>query len=144
MVDRESRIKAWNILDAMLHDGITNYKLEDEWPDQSPDFSLGAIGEQLWFYYADFPEKKLTRVNFEPDTIKLIERCMVFLTSERDYEWPQYSFVTENRILVERLLGLGKQRSAEQWEQFKAAGEIDAWPFLRLSDYQEETKKMAS
>jgi hypothetical protein len=137
MIDRTARDKAVQLLKALLGDGITNYRLEDEWPDQSPDFALRAVIEQLWFYYKDFPEKMLTRASFSPDEIKLIERCVVFLTSDREYEWPQYSFATENRTIIERLLGLGKQYSEEEWERFKSAGEIDAWPFLRLSDYQE-------
>lgn len=139
MIDRTARDKAVQLLKALLADGITNYRLEDDWPDRSSDFALKAVAEQLWFCYDDFPEKILTRVSFKPDEIKLIERCIVFLTSEREYEWPQYSFETGNRTVIERLLGLGKQRSAEERERFKAAGEIDAWPFLRLSDCQEAT-----
>jgi hypothetical protein len=144
MIDRTARDKAVQLLKALLADGITNYRLEDDWPEQSSDFAVRAVSEQLCFYYQESPEKMLTRVSFGPDVIKFIERCVVFLTSDREYEWPHYSFATENRTVIERLLGLGKQRSAEEWERFKAAGEIDAWPFLRLSDYREATKQPAS
>ena len=136
MIDRTARDKAVQLLKTLLAGGITNYRLEDEWPDRSIDFAVRAVGEQLWFYYKDCPEKMLMRASFDPDTIKGIERCIAFLTSEREYEWPQYSFETENRSVVERLFGLGKQRSNEDWERFKAAGEVDAWPFgqSRLAD----------
>jgi hypothetical protein len=143
MIDRTSRDKAVQLLKAILAGGISNYRFEDEWPDQSHDFAVRAVGEQLWFYYEDSPEKMLTRSSFEPAAIKLIERCIVFLTSDNEYEWPHYSFATENRRFLERLLGLGKKRSNEEWERFKAAGEIDAWPFLRVSDLQEAVSRVA-
>jgi hypothetical protein len=140
MVDRIARDKTVQLLKALLADGITNYRLEDEWPDQSSDFAVMAVGEQLWFYYDDFPEKILTRASLGGDAIKMIERSLVFLMSNLDYQWPAYSFATENRSLIERLLELGNDRSTQQWERFKTAGEIHAWPFLRLVDYQNATK----
>lgn len=144
MIDRAARNKAVELLKAILADGITNYRFEDEWPDRSSDFAVKAVAEQLWFYYDDYPEKMLTRTNLGPDVIKLLERCVAFLASDLEYAWPQYSFATENRSLIERLLGLGKQRSTEEWERFKAGGEIEAWPFLRMSEYQEMAKPALS
>ncbi|GEM_PF-708470 len=136
MIDRVAREKAIQLLVKIFTEGITNYCLEDNWPDGSPDYSLKAISEQLWFYYDESPEKILVRNVFGPDIIALIERCIAFLTSDLEYEWPKYSFETENRALIERILGLGKRRAAAQWAHFKSAGDIDAWPFLRIEDYR--------
>jgi hypothetical protein len=144
MVDRSARNKAVELLRAMLAEGITNYRLEDEWPGKSCDFVIRAVAEQLWFYYDDYPEKILTRTSLGPEVSQLVERSVAFLTSDLEYGWPEYSFATENRSLLERLFGLGKQRSSEEWERFKAAGETEAWPFLQISEWEEMRRQAVS
>jgi len=136
MIDRNARDAAIALLKKILAEDITNYEFEDQWPDKSSEFVITAIAEQLWFYYDDYPKTKFMRAGLGPEVTSFIERAIVFLSSDVEYEWPEYSFATENRSLFERLFGLGKRRSTEQWEKFKAAGEIDAWPFLRIADYK--------
>src|SRR6266853_648445 len=96
MIDRKLRDKGALLLECLLAKGISNHQLDSEWPEKSPDAGIGAIGEQIWCYYDDFPEKILTRADFEPSEMAVIERCLVFLRSDREYEWPRYSFETQN------------------------------------------------
>jgi hypothetical protein len=144
MIDRNARDRAVELLNAALAGRITNYQLEDQWPQKSSDWALSAVGEEIWRYYDDSPEARLNPAILQTKELEVIKRSILFLSSDREYEWPRYSIATENRTLVQRVFGLGKQRAKEEWERFKAAGEIDAWPFLRLSDYQEAAKQSAS
>ena len=140
MIDRASRDKAVRLLSALSTGGVTNYQLEDEWPSQSLDLAVRAVAEQMWLLYDDFPEKKLDRDSFTKDEIRLIDRCQAFLSSDLEYEWPNYSFATGNRTLMQRVFGFKKRRPTKEWEEFISVGEIEAWPFLRSSDYTSEMK----
>ncbi len=134
MIDRGARDKAAELLEALITRGITNQQLDDEWPTGNLDSGVKAIGEQIWCYYDDFPEKKLMRFDFQSDEIELFERCLAFLKSNQDYQWPAYSFETENMKWHERFLPGSKQRSRVGWEYFIAAGEIAVWPFLHSDE----------
>ena len=51
MIDKEARQKAASVLQLLLDEGITNYRLEDCWPQETEDMAVNAIQEQLWLLY---------------------------------------------------------------------------------------------
>ena len=75
----------------------------------------------------------------------MIERCLLFLRSDRAYAWPAwYSPRTENRRWFERLLGIGKERGKQQFENFKNAGDLDVWPFLSREEMNAEANTQST
>jgi hypothetical protein len=138
VIDEEARARATDLLESLLGQGITNYALEDSWPTKTQDNAVVFIGEQLWLWYDDFPEEKLSRKCFTKSQIETLERCLIFLRSDRTYAWPKYSPKTRNLKWFERLFRMGGKRSSEGWEKFQNAGDLNAWPFLSQQEYEAE------
>lgn len=71
----------------------------------------------------DAPSKKVRAI---------LERCRLFLTTDLPFEWPEPKISMLAGILNFLLFGSIARRSEEQLRKF---GEVDYWPFIRMSDY---------
>lgn len=105
------------------------------------------ILEVCWGLYDDTRNHKLKGPDqLSAESLKVIARCILFLHTELEYEWP--AFDTKSPIfsfsLVDFLvclLTLGqnfrKRRKAQliAYEAFKKTSDFDYWPFFRKSDY---------
>lgn len=139
MIDTKARNKCAELLRRIFTDDISNYELEDSWPEETCDLAVSTIGEQIWIYYNDFPEERLKRLDFSPEVQQLLERCILFLESGLEYEWPLYSFATQNLKWFHCIFKFATKRHARsELDRFKSAGDITVWPFLRRKDYEEE------
>jgi hypothetical protein len=64
-----------------------------------------------------------------------VVRTILFLQSEREYEWPEWPLGSRLRSALLRLLTLGLfGRGARA--RYEQAGDISVWPFLRRTDYE--------
>src|SRR5579875_3551490 len=135
MVDREDRQKACELIERLANCEITNYDFDDNFPRRSRDGAIKPIFDNIWFHYSDTHTHKLVGKHaLSPEARNLFERCTAFLQSDLEYEWPDCDWIALRRILL-RLLG--KAHAIERrFEEFKAAGDFDVWPFLRRSDWQ--------
>jgi len=133
-IDCNARNKAVSLLARILEGEITNYEFEDEWP-YGKDPVLYAINTQLMFEYEERPEKLISGGYFSQDILEMIKRCILFLRSGLEYEWPKHTLMWFEIPVLDKLIGRDKkyQRLAEE---FKAHGDFDVWPFLRQSDYE--------
>jgi hypothetical protein len=103
-----------------------------------------------WGLYDDTRQHRLTKSDkLTKEALRIIARSILFLHSDRDYEWsyfdtnnPLLKFSLKDLILT--ILTLGhhyiKKRKAHlisyyQWQQ---QGEYDVWPFFRKIDYQNQ------
>ena len=86
------------------------------------------------------------------EALKIIARCILFLHSNKEYEWPYFD--TNNPLLkfslkdfVITILTLGQHYRNKRKEQklsyseWQKSGDYDAWPFFRRVDYENQLKK---
>lgn len=85
MVDRQSRLRAANLIQDFQPAAITNDELVDTFP-RSPDRAIVAIRSMLWFCYDDLREHRLTgKWALTKEGEELFERCILFLKTDLEY-----------------------------------------------------------
>lgn len=106
--------------------------------------------ELCWGLYNDTKSHKLKgkyALNHEAEII--IAHSILFLHSNREYEWPYIQTIVSGSIrdLLCEILTLGytwraRNRKLQQaFEEHKKLGDYHVWPFFRNSDYQEQLQK---
>ena len=104
--------------------------------------------ELSWCLYSDLEEHKLKgRHELSKEHLKDIARCILFLLSDLEYEWPYIDiknplFGLSFKELILSILTLGqyfrnkKKDIEKEYEQIKLLGDFDVWPFFSLKDYE--------
>ena len=134
MIDRQARDAAAKILQAFMDGAVSNYKYEDSFPKSKDDPGLHAIHVELLFYYSDVRQHKLIGGNtLSPEARALYERCVLFLKSDLEFQWPPPQLKLRYGFL--RLLGLGRALKRRE-EKEASIGEKQFWPFLNQDDYE--------
>ena len=89
MVDRIQRDAASRVLRSFIDGAITNGEFEAQFPRSEEDSALPAIKANVWMLYSDLHRHKLTGKH-EPnaETRALLERCVLFLETNLEFEWP--------------------------------------------------------
>jgi hypothetical protein len=129
MVDRYARNKAANVLRDFVTGYISNEEYERLYPTSKSDASLSEINIQIWFLYSDIREHKLTgkhALNVEQSVF--VERCILFLESDCEFEWPRQRFRSWQILL--QFLGSGEKIEAA------SDGDDSVWPFFEKSQYK--------
>lgn len=164
MIDTERRKKLALHLRHLSVGVITNDDFEENIMD---DVSNGWLPEQYyrskkaklddpiivpmlelcWGLYDD------TRNHFvkdlDEDALKIIARCILFLRSDKEYEWPYFD--TRNPLLKFSLkdfaltiLSLGQHYRSKRKEQllsyteWQKVGNYNVWPFFSQKDYEDQ------
>lgn len=135
MVDRQARDTAAALLRQFIDGLITNDEHERKFPRNKQDTALWAIYVQSWFSYSDLSEHTLTgKYALNDEGLALFERCLLFLKTDLEFQWPVPKIGL--RYVLIRLLGFGwllKRRD----QQEMSIGDVEVWPFLRKTDYEE-------
>lgn len=137
MVDRMKRDVAAGVLRKFLDGAITNDEFERCFPTQDEDPGLSAIKTNIWTLYSDLYEHRLSGNHSPPaDTRVFIERCILFLKSDLEFQWPVPRIRLSNlkNVIVEkarRLLGESVRVGADG-----APNDEDVWPFFTKQDYE--------
>lgn len=93
MVYRRKRMLAAAVLRDFRDGKITNDEFVKRWPRNKGDRVFGALFEQLWFYYDDIQTHRLTgKYELPPVIRELFDRCIFFLESGLEYDWPEAKF----------------------------------------------------
>lgn len=145
MIDRDDRDRAANLVEDYWNGAITNREFEERFPGSS-DRGVEAVGDFIWHLYDDF---KIHTV-YEPDKVDpklsaIVSNCVKFLRSDEDYTWPHFGMIDGRAayprwavILSLGLLGLANRlkdpSEAKYWEDMRAHGDTDAWPFTKRAD----------
>src|ERR1051325_1955266 len=107
MVDRSARDVAADVLRQFMEGAISNREYERRFPTSKDDPALRAIYSNVWFVYSDSPEHTLTGPRAPDKTRRaLLERCVAFLRSDVEFQWPAPKFRLWYGIM--RLVGLGR------------------------------------
>jgi hypothetical protein len=137
MVNREKRDLAGSLLKEFLACEITNDDFADGYPRDKQDTAIGAVYEGLWGFLDDRHTHKLEgKCALDPKAKALFERCVAFLDSDLEYEWPAIQRVSLSSGLL-RLIGLHKiadKKADEQTDKMNSFGKLEVWPFIREED----------
>lgn len=97
--------------------------------------------------YDDTKKHKLTGSDrLSDESLKIIARCILFLHSDREFEWPYFDtnnplFKFSFKEVAVSILTLGqyyRNRKKEEelsYNEFKKLGNFDIWPFIKQVDY---------
>jgi len=135
MIDRQKRDRLAQAIRQLLSGRIDNLAFNDlDCPGNvtdSDDRALFEIFYSVWPHYDDFRSHPF-RVT---DGQKLdFERCVIFLHSDCEFEWPQKKFGAGFVDYFRRLLDEITFRRFRLWPR-EASGDIRVWPFFRRDDY---------
>lgn len=135
MIDRQARDIAADTLRDFMEGSISNDEYERKYPRSKSDPALWEIWMQVWFFYSDVRTHKLTRKHTLNDERRaFMERCILFLRSDVEFEWPRQKFRPWYGIL--RLLGFGRALKRREEEEM-SIGDKEVWPFLKKAQYQQ-------
>lgn len=134
MVDRKARDEAAAAIQKLIEGSISNDEYERKSRRNKQDAGLEAVSILVWNFYSDLSEHKLIgKYSLTDDQRTLLQRCVLFLKSDLEFEWPRPKIGL--RFLVIRLLGFGWVLDRQDEKQ-TAAGDINVWPFIRTTDYE--------
>jgi hypothetical protein len=136
LVDQESRAQATETIRALTAGKIDSDQFEDGYPLRSRDLGVKVVWWQIWGLYSDLKTERFTPEHPPSDEVRdLLDRCALFLSTDLPYAWPRLGFWGTFPFL-RRLPLLGRVAKSRRAE-FEAAGDPDAWPFLRRKDLEE-------
>jgi hypothetical protein len=136
MIDRPSRDRLATALRQYVSGRITNDDLDDievDWRDRG----AVAVKERAWCLYDDNYQHRAVGKHFLVRPARdEIGRWILFLHSDHEYTWPQFSFFQiVNWPLNLLTLGWWERRKQVRFDEFKAAGDFSVWPFVTRQDY---------
>jgi hypothetical protein len=121
--------------------------------DDNDDPIIRPMLELCWGLYDDTRNHKLTKSDqLSEDALKIIARCILFLHSDKEYEWPYLDtnnpllrFSLKDLILSVLTLGHHYRNKREQqiisYYEWQKLGNYNVWPFIRTTDYEEQLKR---
>jgi hypothetical protein len=135
MVDRNARDVAAHVLRQFMEGSISNEEYEQRYPRSKDDPAPWEIWIQVWFFYSDLKTHTLSGKHaLNNDRRAFLERCILFLKSNAEFEWPRQKFRPWYGIL--RLLGSGRTLKRREEEEM-SIGDKDVWPFLKRAQYEQ-------
>jgi hypothetical protein len=142
MICRASRDRLALALRRYAACRISNDALDDTFVDWR-DRGAVAVKGMAWRLYSDMERHYATdRHAIRGELRRTIAQWIVFLHSEDEYTWPEYSFTqTEDRLLDLMTLGWIGRRRERRWQEFTSAGEYRVWPFVRGTELAARAKK---
>lgn len=137
MVDQNARDIAANLLTEFFNVYVSNEEYESRYPESESDPALSEIFLQVWFHYSDVREHKLTgKDELTAENRATVERCILFLTSDFEYQWPRQQIGLWHTLL--RFMHLEKQVGKD------THGDVKVWPFLESSQYKRTSREVSS
>ena len=140
MIERSERRRIALLLRRLASGRITTDDYDAERPDNSPDLAAQAVGDAGWMLYSDSHTHRLMgRHALSPVARRDVARCVLFLQSDLEYEWPPEPKYTPRQALVLlATLGLvdsGMRARRAAWRRgMQPAVGTGIWPFRRRSD----------
>lgn len=142
MIHRESRDRLAEALRQYVSGRITNDALDAvdvDWRDRG----AVAVKELAWFLYDDtrrhFVEGRVPKGSKQRRTIAT---WIMFLHSDTEYLWPEYSFIQFMKWPMNILtLGWWGKHQERRWMEFLEAGDIEAWPFCSRLELERVAKR---
>ncbi len=135
MIDRVARDQLAEALRRLLSGRMDNLAFDDlALSEDSADPALFHIFYAVWPCYDDFRSHPLRLT--EGQRLDFL-RCVVFLHTDFEYEWPDPEWGIVNRI--RRIADALTCRRFGWWPR-PELGEMFVWPFFRREDYAQALK----
>lgn len=135
MVRKDKRKVAARLLSDLLDGQLTNEAFIAAFPRDRDDLILQAIADLAWLCYSDVRKHTIRENHIPQEHRRLLERALVFLGTNLEYEWPKFRFVDWKHVLL-RACGFGWV-ARRRFEVYRRSGDWDVWPFLRKRDYEQ-------
>jgi hypothetical protein len=137
MIQRESRDRLAEALRHYVSGQITNDDLDDievDWRDRG----AVAVKEMAWRLYDDTRNHRIEgRLPRGSEGRRIVARWIAFLYTDREYFWPEYSFIQiVNWPMNALTFGWWERMKRRRWEQFLEAGDFNVWPFCRPEELE--------
>lgn len=115
---------------------MSNEEYERLYPKSERDPSLWEIHFQIWFLYSDIREHQLTGKHaLNAEQSAFVERCILFLRSDAEFEWPRQRFQPWQAVL--QIFGSGTKIGKT------AFGDENVWPFFDKTQYEQALKEVS-
>lgn len=142
MIHRESRNNLAEALRHYVSGQITNDNLDDievDWRDRGAI----AVKDIAWGLYDDLSEHKATETHYlNKDARHEIAKWIIFLHSDQEYIWPEYSFMQiVNWPMNILTFGWWEKMKEKRWQEFQEAGDHEAWPFSSKEELEKFRRK---
>jgi len=73
---------------------------------------------------------------------RIIAKWIVFLHSDKEYLWPDYSFIQFSNWPLNLLtFGWWERRKSLRRKEFEEAGDFAAWPFVAMADLDDASQR---
>lgn len=131
MIDLPQRLEFAEALRQLLAGTITNIDFDRRDFEETEDAGIYAIWHSVWLCYDDFLPHPLKIT----DGQKLdFERCILFLHSELEYEWPDSEPLIQRaaKTLGDLLQTLRGNFPKDRLPDF----DYGVWPFSRREDFE--------
>lgn len=139
MIDRHARDLAVVALREFMEGSISNREYERRFPKSKDDPGLRSIYTNVWFCYSDTSEHTLTGKHaLSKENRAVLERCLLFLKSDLEFQWPPTKISLWYPLL--RLIGLGRVVN-RKIEKEMGIGDVGVWPFFKNAEYEEMSRK---
>ncbi len=137
MIHRPSRNILAEALRQYVSGRITNDELDDiaiDWRDRGAI----AVKEMAWGLYDDMHEHKASGEHYlNKEARHDIARWIIFLHSDQEYIWPEYSFIQIINLPINILtLGWWERKKEKKWQEFQESGDFKAWPFASNEEFE--------
>jgi hypothetical protein len=120
MIDHEARKIAVHLLGEIETTRITNWQLEDKWPESDSDPGINCIQRWIWSLYDDGKEEAIID-KMSKENIIILNRCIDFMKS--DIEFPTKDLSQEESRVVKKKWGV-------EWRtDCTCPTDFDSWPF---------------
>jgi hypothetical protein len=132
MVDKQSRLKAANLIEEFKRGSITNDEFVAAFP-RSPDGAIRAIYSILWFCYDDLREHRLTgKWALTDEGEQLFGRCILFLKTDLEYTGAA-NFVSlfAPFLRIWRWLARKPQATLDPWWPFETQQQMEHFERFR-------------
>ena len=142
MICEQSRNRLALALRRYVAGRISNDELAEirvDWRDRG----AVAVRQMAWGLYDD-SRRHYARDKYAigRDGKRIVARWIVFLHSDREYLWPDYSLVQINNWPLNVLtFGWWQRRKSVRREEFKLAGDFTAWPFIAMAELDKTAQR---
>lgn len=120
MIDYEARKLAVHLIEEIKAGKITNWQLEDRWPESDSDPAINCILRWIWTHYDDGKEESIIE-KITIEDLTLLNRCVDFMKSE--IEFPVKVLSSEEAKAVKKKWGV-------EWRtDCTSPNDFDSWPF---------------
>jgi len=142
MIDRQSR----NCLALTLRRYVAGIVHNDDLAEVQVDWrdrGANAVYQMAWNLYSDNCQHYAKERHAIPREVKReIAKWILFLRTDREYLWPEYSFIGIYNWPMNLLtFGWWEARKRRRWEEFLKAGDFCVWPFLHKTELEEAIKR---